>query len=542
MARNRRKKKSVFDRSVAEKKHALDTMNKKELEYEIEKFQDKPWKNEEEKAIATPLLHLDDPDHKKPVTRREFLGQNLMSGMTFLAAPSIFSLLANSASAQEACPALAASIMATAVMYDCRGGLGMAGGNFFVGKDDPTNFLDGNNYTRYGIPSGTDVTDRAKIIDEDLVQGLVFYRPSTFYEGFKETCSTAAAAKASGTLISMASQDDSGANICNLSHVLKKAQLTGTIADAVGSAATTSGGRARALAPDSTFRPTPVASLEEVKNLNRISQLSETMTKDQVYKVMDTVQKLNQKQLNKFASLDVTEQLKTVIQCGSVRNRDIITADSTGLDIIGENKTMADELFPYIETAATSEDEAGNMDAVTGPAVYAALKGKIGSVTIEQSGCDYHGEERNETVPGKNRQIGRAIGAIIEMAHRLGKPVVVCMYTDGSCATASGATGDSANGTLVPYTSDYGENGAYVMFAYNPGGRIQVSNRQIGSYGNSGVDDKHIWSRSPQRCAEIALANILQLNGRLSEFSNIVPGSPIKDLLGEVIAFSGSFS
>jgi hypothetical protein len=101
MKLRRKQKVSVFDKTLAEMRDAFNTKSKRELQYELDLKMDKQWRNEEEKIINTPLLHLDDPDHAKPVTRRDFLSRGLIATTATVLVPGIPSMLYG----QTTCPA-----------------------------------------------------------------------------------------------------------------------------------------------------------------------------------------------------------------------------------------------------------------------------------------------------------------------------------------------------------------------------------------------------------------------------------------------------
>ena len=90
-----------------------------------------------------PLRH---PDHRRPVTRREFLSQGFLTGLGLVTAPSIFSLFANPRAAYAALSPDVEALKAGCgiatqgagkipfICFDLAGGANISGSNVLVGK------------------------------------------------------------------------------------------------------------------------------------------------------------------------------------------------------------------------------------------------------------------------------------------------------------------------------------------------------------------------------------------------------------------------
>ena len=79
-----------------------------------------------------PFFH---PDHPRPRTRREFLGQGFIAGSAYVVAPSILSMLGvNKANAQASCALTGAGAgKVPFIGIDLGGGANIAGSNVMVG-------------------------------------------------------------------------------------------------------------------------------------------------------------------------------------------------------------------------------------------------------------------------------------------------------------------------------------------------------------------------------------------------------------------------
>ncbi len=109
-----------------------------------------------------PLLH---PDHRRPITRREFISQGLMTGAAVVTGPTLFGLFANPHEARAALSADISSLktscgIATAgagkipfICFDLAGGANMSGSNVLVGLNGgQLDFLTTAGYSKLGMP------------------------------------------------------------------------------------------------------------------------------------------------------------------------------------------------------------------------------------------------------------------------------------------------------------------------------------------------------------------------------------------------------
>ena len=71
------------------------------------------------------------------------------------------------------------------------------------------------------------------------------------------------------------------------------------------------------------------------------------------------------------------------------------------------------------------------------------INGYAGAGTVTMGGYDYHGQGRN-TGENRNFRAGRCIGACLEYAARMQKPLMIYVFSDGSLS-ASGAPNMTAS-------------------------------------------------------------------------------------------------
>ena len=141
------------------------------------------------------------PDHKRPVTRRDFLGQGFAAGMGVTVGSSLFSLMGLDRKAQAAVPlsgdidGMLASCVTVAgadrkipfICFDLAGGANIAGSNVLIGQEGgQQDFLGTGGYERQGLPGDmipglVDPVTQQDYANFDL--GLGFHLDSAFRRG-----------------------------------------------------------------------------------------------------------------------------------------------------------------------------------------------------------------------------------------------------------------------------------------------------------------------------------------------------------------------
>ncbi len=111
-------------------------------------------------ALNEPLKH---PDHKRPVTRRDFLAQGFMTGAATVVAPTLLGLFARNSHALSPdlealkvpaeCDIQAGAGKVPFICFDLAGGANIAGSNVLVGKEGgQRDFLTTAGYSKLGLP------------------------------------------------------------------------------------------------------------------------------------------------------------------------------------------------------------------------------------------------------------------------------------------------------------------------------------------------------------------------------------------------------
>ena len=113
-------------------------------------------------------------------------------------------------------------------------------------------------------------------------------------------------------------------------------------------------------------------------------------------------------------------------------------------------------------------------------------RARAGAGTITMGGYDYHTGNRTA---GESRDLraGRCIGACLEYADRIGIPLMIYVFSDGS-VFSNGMQDANANGKLV-WTGDNSTTACSFFLVYNPAGRptlLAPSQQQLGYFRPNG--------------------------------------------------------
>jgi hypothetical protein len=172
------------------------------------------------------------------------------------------------------------------------------------------------------------------------------------------------------------------------------------------------------------------------------------------------------------------------------------------------------------------------------------IVGNAGAGTIQMGGFDYHTGER---ATGEIRDIraGECIGACLEYAARVGRPVMIYVFSDGSLSS-NGMLDNSVNGRgKGVWTGDNQATAASWILVYRPGAPPQlrqtagVPRRQIGWYSMDGavVTTSHPGANAVNLLVEEVILNYLALHGRQGEMQTLFPNHGLGANLDNWIAF-----
>jgi hypothetical protein len=494
-----------------------------------------------------PLQHA---DHARPVTRRDFLARGLISGAGIVIAPTVFSLFANPRAARAALsPDLQALRAACGIAvqgagkipficFDLSGGANIAGSNVLVGKQGgQLDFLSTEGYSKLGLPGDmvppilNPQSQTRDFINVDM--GLAFHSDSAFLRGILDRVTPATLANTNGAVIPARSDNDTSNNPHNPMYGIYRAGADGELLTLIGSVSSDSGGNsmAPAMMMDPGARPTKVDRPSDVTGLVDTGKLVGLLDQSDAVAVMESIQRITD---GKLANIDTRvtrdDVIKDLVRCGYVKAADL--ADRYGdpgaldpaldTDIVGPNG-----IFTQAEFDNESEFRK------TASVMKMVVDGYAGAGTIEMGGFDYHTGDR---ATGELRDLiaGRCMGACLEYAARVGVPLMLYVFSDGSLAS-NGRVDDSVDGRgKGEWTGDNSETAASFFLVYNPNGRASLfsgdsiapeRHQQIGYFRADGSVET---AGSPAAnnvnlLVETVILNYMALHGEQSDFATLFP-------------------
>jgi hypothetical protein len=231
-----------------------------------------------------------------------------------------------------------------------------------------------------------------------------------------------------------------------------------------------------------------------------------TLTAAQRSRIAKAASNLTASQTAKFKSMSQGEQFKTLAECGYAKNIDII-ASSANID--ASLNAQVKIVYKGVDANNNPTEAKGSNAAV----VFNALMGNTGPGAVVVGGCDYHGQG-SDTAGNKDKECGETLGKIIQLAHLLGKSVVVAGITDGGISFK--------RGTREPI-GDGGSRSLAFLACYKPSGPPTLVKSQIGFYtdGQAAARTK-FFSTNPSMVAYVLTLNYLKLCGRMDLVNSVI--------------------
>ena len=453
-----------------------------------------------------PLLHT---DHPRPVTRRQFLSQGFMTGAAYTVG-GIAPLLNPRNAFADLSPDLDALRDVTEcnitdgagkipfICFDLAGGVNIAGSNVLVGgQGGQSDFLSTQGYEKMGLPGDmvpglTDANGNA-FANFDL--GLGFHFDSAFRRGILSRVSATTAANISGAVIPARSDNDTGNNPHNPMYGIALAGAKGSILTLSGSENTDSGGNSmlpQALY-DPELRPTKVDRPSDVVNLVDTGDLVGILSKDDATMVMESIYRLSDSKVAEVENLVNRDiDIDKAVRCGYLKAAHIADRfGGTPIDPGADAMIVDDATGIFTSTEFFAGDRDGREFQKTASIMKLVMNGFAGAGCVEMGGYDYHGGARAEGEV-KDFRAGQCMGACLEYAALLDKPLMLYVFSDGSLSS-NGAIDNSVEGRgKGEWTSDNSSTAGSFFLVYNPprlGGRPllrggtleeQMQHQQIG--------------------------------------------------------------
>jgi hypothetical protein len=511
------------------------------------------------------VRHPDAPqrhgDHRRPVTRREFVAQGFLTGSAFALGGGVMSLFANPRQAFAALsgdltplltnPCNIATVGAGKIPFICfdlAGGANIAGSNVLVGREGgQLDFLGTAGYEKLGLPGDmvpglNDPVSGLPYANSDF--GLSFHSDSAFLRGMLGSMSPARAANLNGAVIPARSDNDTANNPHNPLYGIARAGADGSILTLAGSENTDSGGNSMipAMMMNPELRPTKVDRPSDVTGLVDTGDLVGILGPEDATAVMESIYRLSDEKMTVAETgqqITAPEVMKDMVRCGYLKAADIADRfGGTPLNpaddpmIVGPNGIFTDAEF-------NANDTSGDEFRKTASIMKLVINGFAGAACVEMGGYDYHGGLRREGEV-KDERAGRCMGACIEYAARIGVPLMLYVFSDGSLSS-NGAIDNSPEGRgKCQWDSDDSSTAASFFMVYNPNGRPilrggtadeQARHQQLG-YMDAGASVQRAATPAANNVnllVNTLILNYMALHGDEGNFANLFPNHGLGD-------------
>jgi len=499
--------------------------------------------------LDQPLKH---PDHKRPVTRRDFLAQGFIRGGATLTAASVYGLFANPRAAQAAlspdiaalrnspCNIVPGAGMVPFIAFDLAGGANIAGSNVLVGQaGGQLDFLSTAGYSKLGIPGNMLPTSTGTTTFVDQQLGLAFHSDSAFLRGILERTAVATRAGVNGTIIAARSENDTGTNPHNPMYGIHSAGALGDLLALIGSQSSDSGGNSMAPAYmiDNAARPTKVDRASDVTGLVDTGKLVGLLNQQDAVAVLESIERISKQKLDRVSTgLSNDAIVKDMVRCGYVKAADL--ADRFGNALAALNPDIDPDIVGSSGIFSSAEYSGDAEFRKTAAVMKMVINGYAGAGTISMGGFDYHTGDR-ATGEQRDLRAGRCMGACLEYAARKGRPLMIYVFSDGSLSS-NGMIDSSVNGRgKGQWTGDNQSTAASFFMVYSPSGRPVARANQIGSFSADGSVNtaSHPGANAVNLLAEMVVLNYMALHGRQGQFQTLKWASGLSTGLGSAATY-----
>ncbi|MGX5173478.1 hypothetical protein ACUR5C_05565 [Aliikangiella sp. IMCC44653] len=500
-----------------------------------------------EQLLNAPLLHN---SHKRPTTRRDFIAQGFTAGTASIMAPSVLGLFANPGTAhatlspdiealKSACGiAVQGAGKIPFICFDLAGGANIAGSNVLIGgRGGQLDFLSAAGYSRQGLPGDmtpaimNPQTGLSDFINQDY--GLAFHSDSAFLRGIMDKSTAATAANTNGAVIPARSDNDTGNNPHNPMYGINKVGADGSLLTLIGSRNSDSGGNSMAPASmiDLALRPTKIDRPSDVTGLVDVGDLVGLLSQEDAVSVMESIYRVSDKKMDQVnTQISSDEVIKEMVRCGYVKSADLA-------DRFGDPSTLDPALDPDIVgdngIFSQAEFDSDGEFRKTASVMKMVINGFAGAGTITMGGFDYHGQGRS-TGEVRDFRAGRCMGACLEYAAKVGVPLMMYVFSDGS-VSSNGVVDNTAEGRgKFMWQSDNSSTAGSFFMVYNPNGRAeliggtpeeQAIHQQIGYMRSDGSTEtaSSPAANNPNLLVETVILNYMALHGEQNNFANLFP-------------------
>ena len=485
-------------------------------------------------------------DHPRPRTRREFVAQGFMTGAATVIAPTLAGMLAYPRAARAslapdiqtavtACNITTGAGMIPFICFDLAGGGNIAGSNVLVGgPQGQLDFLTVAGYSKLGLPGSMVPNASAAGSFVDSSFGLRYHTDSAHLRGMKLRASAKAMAGTNGTVIPAMSNNDTNTNPHNPMYGIYQAGARGGLLDLIGSDSSQSGGNS--MAPPTmviaSAMPTKISSSQDSKGLVSTGQLSTLLPNAaDVTNVLESMKRISDAKYSQVSAytdptLNAAALGPAGIQaCGYTKSAYIVDKYNSPSAV---NPDVDPNIVGPSGIFTTAEYQANSDYQKTAAIMKLVIDGNAAAGTIEMGGFDYHSGNRMDG-EARDLNLGNCIGACLEYASRVNKPVMIYVFTDGSLAS-SGMIDNSVGGRgKGVWTADNQSVAATYFLVFNPNGKpvaAQTNPEMSLQIGNFNPDGSLNTTGSPAGNNVLNLVQMVVLNYLALHSANAVGAWP----------------
>jgi hypothetical protein len=507
-------------------------------------------------GIHDPLLLQ---EHPRPRTRREFVAQSFMTGAATVIAPTLAGMLAYPRAARAtlasdiqtavgACGITTGAGKIPFICFDLAGGGNIAGSNVLVGgPKGQLDFLSVAGYSKLGLPGSMVPSPSATGNFIDSSFGLRYHADSAHLRGMKTRASAATMAGTTGTIIPALSQNDTNTNPHNPMYGVYQFGARGGLLNLIGSVSSQSGGNS--MSPPtmviSAAMPTKVSSSQDSSGLVSTGQLSTLLPNSaDVTHVLESMKRISDA---KYAQVQAYPADAT-LNGAAIGSTGIAACSYTKSAYIVDRYNSPSAVNPDVDPNivgpsgifTTAEYQANSDFRKTAAVMKLVIDGNAAAGTIEMGGFDYHSGNRMDG-EGRDLNLGNCIGACLEYAARVGKPVMIYVFSDGSLAS-SGMIDNSVGGRgKGVWTADNQSVAATYFLVFNPKGKAVAAqanpemSMQIGYFNADGSQNT---TSSPAgnnvpNLVQMVILNYMALHGdAISAWPTLFPTPNLNNTLG----------
>ena len=387
------------------------------------------------------------------------------------------------------------------IAFDLAGGANLTGSEMLCGQSgNPLNFLSTAGYATLGLPGNmTPGSANAASPTNNFVNsefGAAWHSDGAILRGMQASTQVGTRANVNGFPIAARSENDTGNNPHNPMYGINRVGADGELLTLIGSQNTDSGGNSMAPAvDDESGRASDQGGSRERRHRPR--------RHGRARHAVHELRRCDRRARVHDAPVAMPRPTRLPTRIDGDRGRGRAQAGALRLPQVHLSRRP----LPFARGAQpgprSAHRRAGFAAAGITPIFTAAeynadgefrkaaaimkmvINGYAGAGTVTMGGYDYHGQGRN-TGETRNFRAGRCIGACLEYAARMDKPLMIYVFSDGSLS-ANGMVNNTVEGRgKLDWASDNQSTAASFVLVYKPGAAdvrrsAAPTRKQIGS-------------------------------------------------------------